>query len=793
MWVKLARIILKNRVAFLIVLSVLTVGMGYDASKVHLSYEYAALLPETDSSFISFTQFKKDFGSDANGLIIGLKTSQDDLFKLNTFNRFLDLCDSIGKLNGVENIMSVGQAVQLRGSSVEKFFKERPQTQEELDSISALLMQQPLYEGMLYNNEREAFLLMVTIRQSILDSPEREVLIGQIQDVVEIFSQSVNVSTFFTGMPFIRTQTSLKLQGELVLFIVFAVLICALILLFIFKSVKNMLFSMLVVAVSVIWVLGWMGLFNYEISVLSAMLPPLIIVISVPNCVFFLNKYHQEYAAHGNKIKALQRVIYKVGNALFLSNLTTAVGFSTFMVTDSRLLQEFGLVASLGIAGVFVFSIILLAIIFSYLEPPSNRMLEHLDSKMFSKMVNVIINWTSNRRTTIYITTCVLLCVAVFGMCKIHSTGYVVDDLPQDDDIMVDLRYAEEKFNGALPLEIQIEDSAKINFLTDKSFLRKLDQMTDSLNNYDEIAKPLSMVDFLKFAWQAHNGGNPEYYKLPNATDPFFKNKLKKIVKGTGEGLGSLQYSMVDSTGTKVRIRCNVKDIGTVKMEELEKNLQKDLDAIFPQDRYKTLITGTSIIYFKGTKYLLKNLFSSLALAIALIACFMALLFRSKRMVLVSLIPNILPMFFTAALMGFFNIPIKASTILVFSIAFGISVDDTIHYLSRYRQGLKASGGQIRESVEIAIRETSPSMVSTSIILFFGFGIFAFSQFGGTEAMGVLVSLTLLFASMFNNLLLPSLLLTLDKRITTKYFEEPLLDIYNEEEDIELEDLQIED
>lgn len=790
MWVKFARIILKNRLAIIVILSILTLGMAFEATRVKLSYEYVSMLPQTDTSYRQFVQFKKDFGSDANGLIIGLKTK--DLFELKSFNSFLDMCDTIHALEGVDNVMSVGQAVQIEGTKITKFFKEKPQTQEELDSISQLILSQPLYRGMLFSEDTTTFLVMLTMRQSILDSPAREDLIAHIQDIVDGFSQSENIETFFTGMPFIRTQTSLKLQNELVMFIVMAVLVCAIILLLVFRSLKNTLFSMVVVAVSVVWVLGWMGLFHYEISAMSSMLPPLIIVISVPNCVFFLNKYHQEFSIHGNKIKALQRTIYKVGNAVFLSNLTTSIGFFTFIFTSSPILKEFGIVATLGIMGVFVFSMLIMSIVYSFLAPPTEAELKHLESKMFSKVVDFILNVTENRRSVVYTSTIVLLAIALIGASQIKSTGYVVDDLPQDDAIMMDLKYAEEKFKGVLPLEFQIEDTAKINLMTDRAFLKRMQRFTDSLANYPEVAKPLSIIDFLKFAWQSNNGGKPEYYTLPNSTDMFFKNKLKKLVKGSSEGLGSLQYSLVDSTGKKVRIRCSAQDIGTNRMADLEKRLHTDLDSVFPVDRYKTLITGTSSIYFKGTQYLLKNLYVSLALAIVIIAFFMALLFRSKRMVLVSLIPNMLPLFFTAALMGFIGIPIKLTTIFVFSVAFGISVDDTIHLLSRYRQELKVSGGAIHESVLSAVRETSPSMISTSIILFFGFMVFSFSEFGGTQAMGILVSLTLLFAMLFNNLLLPSLLLTLDKRITTKHFQEPLLDIYNEEEDIELEDLQIE-
>ncbi len=792
MWVKCARIILRYRIAIIIISAILTAFMGYEATKVHISYEYAAMLPETDSAFVKFQQFKKDFGSDANSFIVGFKAEKGKMFDLKTFNAFLDLCEKIDTIHGVENIISVGQAVEINGTRVDPFFKQRPQTQAELDSISAIILNQPLYEDMLFNKEgKNVYLLMISINQKIIDSPAREDLLAQLEKLVGDYSKAQNIEIIQTGMPFIRTHTSLMLQGELIIFVLLAILICVIILYLTFRSFKNVLLPMIVLTVSVIWSLGWMGMLGYELTGVTAMLPSLIIIISVPNCVFLINKFHQEFSEHGNKIKALQRSIFRVGNAIFLSNLTTAIGFSTFMITDSKILQQFGLSASLGIICVFIFSITLLPIILSYSKEPSNHMLKHLESRMFGKVVDFISLRTTNNRNAIYAITIILFLIGIYGITLMHRTGYVVDDLPQEHQIMQDLRFAENTFDGTIPLEIQIEDTAKINLIRDREFMHRMDQITDSLKTYPELGKPLSIVDILKFAWQWNNGGDPKYYTLPNSSDIFFINKLKKMVKKAGDGLGSLQYSLVDSTGKKVRIRCNVKDLGTEKMAVLEKQLEEDLSTVFPSDRYKTLITGTSVIYFKGTQYLLVNLFESLTLAIVLIAFFMALLFRSRRMVIVSLIPNVLSLFFTAALMGFLDIPIKTSTILVFNIAFGISVDNTIHFLSRYRQCLKVNPN-IRESVMMTIRETSPSMISTSIILLFGFGIFGFSQFGGTQAMGILVAITLFFAMLFNNFLLPSMLLTLDKRIITQHFKEPLLDVYNEDEDIELEDLHIE-
>jgi len=212
--------------------------------------------------------------------------------------------------------------------------------------------------------------------------------------------------------------------------------------------------------------------------------------------------------------------------------------------------------------------------------------------------------------------------------------------------------------------------------------------------------------------------------------------------------------------------------------------VQQAITKEFPAERYNVFMTGKALLFLKGTKYLVKNLLLSLALAIGLISLFMAYLFRSYKMVIISLVPNLLPLVITAGVMGFLGVPIKPSTILVFSIAFGISVDDTIHFLAKYRQELATHRWHIKRSVYAALRETGVSMFYTSIVLFFGFSVFIISDFGGTKALGGLVSATLLFAMLSNLILLPSLLLSLERSIANKQvLKKPQIDILPQDED----------
>jgi len=317
--------------------------------------------------------------------------------------------------------------------------------------------------------------------------------------------------------------------------------------------------------------------------------------------------------------------------------------------------------------------------------------------------------------------------------------------------------------------------------------LQKIDEFQTLLKTYPEFSRSVSIVDASKFAKQAFYNGSPDRYDLIKRNEQSF---IGPYLRGDYETQG-IDKTFMDSSRQITRVTAQVADIGTLEMRDLLNDLRPKVDSIFDPQNFDVTITGTSIVFLEGTTYLVNNLFTSLLIAIIVIAFLMALMFRSARMVIISLIPNMIPLIFTAGVMGYMGIAIKPSTILVFSVALGISVDDTIHFLAKYRQELKVLQWNIKDSVLLAVRETGVSMMYTSIILFFGFGIFAASEFEGTQALGILISITLLVAMFTNLVLLPSLLLSFERYLTTKAFAEPLLVIIDEEDDIDLEELQV--
>ncbi len=792
MWTGIARIILKNRILILIILLLLTIFMGYNARKIQMSYQYAPLLPEDDPVYLEYQSFLEHFGNEGNLLVVGVKDK--DFFTVSHFNYWSDFTDNLKEINGVKSVFSASQAYRLVKNKKEKKFEvkpvfpERVNYQTDLDSLKNSFSHLPFYKNIIYNPKEDVYMMAITLDDKILHSRKRVKLVELIEDAGATYEERTGNKLHYSGLPYIRIVTAEMIKGELNMFIFLALGVTALILFLFFRSFKVMFSSMLVVGVAVVWALGVQALFGYKITILTGMIPPLIIVIGIPNVVFLLNKYHQEYRIHNNKIKSLQRMIRKIGNATFLTNLTTASGFATFIFTSSKILVEFGVVAAINIIVVFFLSILLIPIIFSFLDGPQEKHIKHLDNRLIAGIVDRLVKISLNHRTIVYSITGVTLLLGIVGITKIKTTGYMLDDIPHHNPLYVDLKFFEDNFNGMMPLEIVI-DTKKPNGAIQASTLRKMDKLQKDLADFDEISAPLSLVEVVKFARQAFYNGKEKYYGVPGNQERNFILSYVGKMKGDQSDIVS---SFVDSTKQKTRISFRVEDIGSTQMEELEQKIRASIDSVFTPKKYITSITGSSVVFFKGTNYLTRNLFTSLLLAILLIASFMAWMFSSKRMVIVSLIPNLIPLIMTAALMGYFGISIKPSTILVFSIAFGISVDDTIHFLAKYRLELEETNWSIRAAVVLALKETGVSMIYTSIILFFGFGVFSVSEFGGTVALGILVAITLLFALFSNLILLPSLLLTLEKWITNTSFKEPLLQIYDEDEDIELDDLRIE-
>ncbi len=765
-WTKVASLILRNRFSILSVIIAITLLLAFQIKNIEFSNKEANLLPSDDISNIEYNKFLEIFGEEGNLILLAVKDST--IYNFRKFNAWNNLVKRLGDSEEIDFTISTADIQKLkvnrkvRKIELKPLFVNPPTTTSEVLKIKEELFEKlPFYDNLLYNKESETLQAAIYLKKEIIDLPERkEFILETLIPAVHSFEKNNNINIRVSGMPYIRTLNTQNIKDEVLIFIFGALGITVLIFFFFFRSIRATLITILVVTIGVVWALGFIGLLNYKITVLSAIIPPLIIVIGVPNAIFLINKYQREIKKHGNKAKSLQRVISKVGNATLMTNLTTACGFATFIFVKSDLLKEFGILASLNIISIFILAILIIPILHSFAPLPKKKHLIHIEKKWIGKIINWLELTVKNHKISIYFTTVIVIVAGIIGAYKIKVSGSVIEDMPKSLEFYNDIKFFESEFGGIMPLEILIDtkkDKGVINLTT----LKKLDKINEVIESFPELSKPISVVNIVKYLKQSYYNGNPRFYQMPTSQEqsyifPYIKNSNKEI---------SLLDNFIDKNGRYAKITTYMKDIGTDKINEINTRLRAVITKEFPSDKFNVYITGRSYVFFKGTNYLIKNLAISLFLAILIISTFMAWIFKTPQMIFICLIPNILPLLITAGLMGFLGIPIKPSTILVFSIAFGISIDDTVHFLAKYRQELTANRWRVKVSVFAALRETGVSMFYTSVVLFFGFLIFTLSNFGGTIALGGLVSITLLFAMISNLLLLPSLLLSFEKKI----------------------------
>ena len=784
-WTQVSRLILKSRYIILIIIAAFTYFLSTQMQYMRFSYTEANLLPENHQVNIDYNKFLKIFGEEGNIIILAVEDST--IFTPNKFNAWNKLSKNLDSLKEIEFTVAVGDIKKLvKNTEEEKFvteplYNKEPETVEEVLKIKHELFDNlPFFDNFLYNKKTGTIRSVIYLDKDIVNTAARKDFIFDVLNpTIEKFERDYDIDVRVSGMPYIRTMNAQNIIDEIGMFVGLALGITALIFFFFFRSIRATAITLLVVSIGVVWAFGFIGLFRYEITVLMALIPPLIIVIGVPNAIFLINKYQQEVKKHGNQAKSLQRVITKIGNATLMTNVTTASGFATFIFTKSQLLREFGTIASINILAIFVLALLIIPIIYSFMPLPKEKHLKHLERKWIDSIVTTMESIVRNNRLAVYSVTIVLIIVSMIGIYKIKVSGSLIEDMPKGKEFFKDIEFFEQEFGGIMPLEIII-DTKKENGVMNLSTLKRMEKLDETIEEIPQLSKPISVLNIVKYSKQAFYNGLPEYYQLPSSQE---KNWILNYTKNSSTNTHLLD-NFVDSTGQYARITTFMKDIGTDKMVGIQERLQQKIDKEFPKEKYDVLMTGGALVFLKGTNYLINNLVISLSLVIMLIAIFMAFLFRSFRMIIISLIPNIFPLLITAGLMGYLGVPIKPSTILVFSIAFGISVDDTIHFLAKYRQELIANNWMIRRSVYAALRETGVSMFYTSIVLFFGFLVFTVSSFGGTIALGGLVSITLLFAMVSNLILLPSLLLSLEKKIANKkVLKEPVLDILDVEDE----------
>lgn len=801
-WRALGRIILRNRWAFLAAWVVITAFMTYETTRVKLSYEFYKTVPEDNAAYQDYEDFKAIFGEEGNVLFLGIQSER--FFELDYFNDWCALEKSIKEIEDVESTLSVPSTYNLvkniseRRFDIQPLVVEQPKTQAELDSIKNDFLRLPFYKDRIYSPDSNTYVMLIAIDREVLNSPRRISLINELKEKTEAFGAEHQTDIKYSGLPYIRYYQLSTITREVKLFLILAVIITIIVLYILFRSWDAVVFPLLIIGSGVVISTGFMALLGYEFTVLTSLVPSLLIVMGIPNCVYLLNKYHHEVRRNGNKIKSLSLTVEKLGFATFITNMTKAVGFVVFCFTNVRILEEFGLIATIGVLATFIISLVGIPVVYSFLPRPKAKQTEYLESKQLKFILGKLELWTSNHRRQIFISAIIIIIISTFGASRLKSKGYILDEVKETTEVYQDMKFFERVFHGVMPFEVMVTKKQVVTFVQDTiinehisvvdtdtiinydtlivkrpdtsgtsvmgmNTLQKISQLQDTLATYPQLSTSLSILDGLKFARQAYYNGSQRYYSLPNFNNLTTNDlKVKDYLENSGQK-GVLENRFVDSKGEIARISVQVADIGSDSMPKLMADIQPKIDAIFDKENYDVRVTGTSIVALSGYQYLIDGLFESLLIALIVISLILLYQFRSLRMLAISFLPNLIPLFITGAIMGFLNIAIKPSTVLIFSIAYGMCVDFTCYFVAKYKHDLIRNSFNIPKTVMSSLQEAGVSMIYTSLILFCGFFIFVFSKFGGTVNMGLLTSITLLVALFNNLLLLPALILLFEK------------------------------
>ncbi|MFN5226575.1 MAG: efflux RND transporter permease subunit [Bacteroidota bacterium] len=769
MWYTLGRFIIKNRLAMLLLLAVITAFMGWKASKVQLSYDFTRALPTDNQKYREYQQFLRTFGADANTVVVGIQTEK--MYEPTFFNALSDLHQRLKRVRAVTGVLSVPEAVGLTNDTAAgklvpaRLFHAPYKHAAELDSARQVFESLPFYRTLLYNPATKSYLMAISVNKDTMNSSGRTRLMNDILAELRIFESATGTALYVSGLPYIRTIVGNKVKAEMNWFLIGSLVLSVVTLFLFFWSFSTTLMSLIVVGMGVIWSLGTLVLFGYKITLLTALIPPLVVVIGIPNCIYFLNKYHTVYLETRNKEEALVTMVGRMGVVTLFCNIAAAIGFAVFALTKSDLLKEFGVVAGINIMALFFASLLFIPAVLSYLPPPAAKHVRYLESPWLKRLLVNIERWAFEHAKWVYGITLVALIIAVAGIFRIKSEGFIVDDLPRSNKIYTDLKWFEKNFGGVMPLEI-IVDAKKRKSVMRMKTIQKINEFSAYIDEDSTTARPLSFVEGLKFARQAYFDGDSNSYDIPTETDlafigPYLQASESAKDTAGAKGVAGLLNNFIDSNRQMARISVNMKDIGSARLPVLLDKFQQKANEVFDTTAYRVTFTGSSVSFLEGSGFIIRGLKESIMWAFLLISLCMLYLFRSFRILICSLIPNLVPLVITAGVMGWAGIALKPSTVLVFSVALGIAIDVTIRFLVNFKQELIYHEHSTSATLVQTIRHTGISILYTSMVLIAGFIIFCWSDFGGTKALGWLTSLTLVVGTLTNLVLLPVLILSI--------------------------------
>ena len=529
-----------------------------------------------------------------------------------------------------------------------------------------------------------------------------------------------------------------------------------------FRSVWGVMLPLTVVLLSVMFSLGVMAATGKNIDILTVLLPSIMLVVGMSDVIHIITKYLDELRFGREKIEAIKITFKEVGLATLLTSITTAVGFLTLMTVDIVPIQDFGMYSAIGVLVAFALAFLVIPAALVLMKTPEVSKKKVTDLFWYTNL-HKFLRWILHFKKVLLIGSIVLVFVSAYGISLIRIDSKLIDEVKDGDPLKEDFVFFETHFSGARPFELAVEMQDSTLSVFDYEVIQELNRVQNNLMNEYEVNNIVSPVTIVKTIHRAMNGGLPAYFTVPENKAVY--KKIYRIIKKIKKS--EMLTQIVSDDWRFARFSGNMHDLGLIAVEKKKDNFNAFADANFDKEVFKSTVTGSSLLIDKSNKSLSSNMIEGLSVAFIIISIIMGVLYRSVKMIIIALIPNIIPLMLIGAIMGYTGIELKMSTAIIFTIAFGIAVDDTIHFMSKLKLEL-AKGKSSLYAMKRAFLSTGKAIIVTSCILSAGFMILVFSQFKGSFYTGLLVSLTLIFAVLADLILIPILITYFYKKPNTK-------------------------
>lgn len=735
--------------AFIAIL-LLTVFISLGIKKLQFDYDFEKFFPAEDEETNFFNSYRKKFNSDNDFLLISIERKKgvfDSTFLANINSLSKDLEKKVPYIQSVSSISNQKERFLFpNGGSSERPYINLNDLDLQRDSLNIFKTKELI--NSLIAKDAKSICLFVK-HEDYISKKKSDLLIVELEKTIESYNfDAVHIAGRTIGQKYYID----IMVYEMAFFIFLSALLIVVFLYIAFRSLWGVLIPLVVIALSTLWVVGLMGWFNEPINILLIILPTIMFIVAMSDVIHVVSRYLDALRFGNSKFESIKITFKEVGFATFLTSITTAIGFFSLYFVNVQPIKVFGVVTGIGVLIAFVLTFTLLPVLF-YIFPSPKYIYQKESGIFWHKRLRKWFLLILRKRKTVLIIYGGILLLFFFGITKIETNNFLMDDLSAKAPLKIDFNYIDAHYGGIRPFEMAIilKDSSQ-NFW-DLEVLNEVEKVEAYLEKEYGVTVKMSLVSVLKILNRSAHAGNQEYYKLPDSKREI--RRFRKIIR-IAEG-GKFVQLMLDSTEQISRINGTIGDLGNIIITKKNKELESFINNLENSDKIEYKLTGTAHLLDKNMRYLSVSLVKGLSISIILVALIMGLVYRSFSMMLISLIPNLIPLLAIGAVMGYFGIELKTSTAIIFTIAFGIAVDDTIHLLGKFKFELMNGKIKIR-ALKNAYITTGKAMVLTTLILCSGFLLLVFSSFMGTFFMGLMMSITLFIALIADLTLLPILI-----------------------------------